>query len=116
MHGGITRGRGRQRRQVVGQRIDDRVLPAQHAQQGRGIGGVDDPRCHGIRGQFGQRVRAAVDDRDLVITAAAEQAGDGLADVAGAKQGDAHGVLSSLSRGASSLGRGLDESYSANVR
>jgi hypothetical protein len=38
----------------------------------------------------GQRLGAAVDDGDLVVAAVGEQAGDGLADVAGSEQDEAH--------------------------
>src|SRR5574340_214919 len=65
--------RRQRHRAVIRQRVDDRIVTAFGAQ------GVE------------QRARVAVDHRDTVIAAAAERAGDGLADVAGTEQGDAHG-------------------------
>jgi hypothetical protein len=53
-------------------------------------------RAHRFASQQRQRLGAAVDDGDLVVAAAAEQAGDGLADVAGSEQDQAHEVYSDV--------------------
>ena len=99
---GLARQRGGGHGQVVGQRVDDRVVAAagtQRGQQRRRVFAVDpvggEGRVDGMVGLAGdprQRGGVLVHHGDLVVAAGGQQAGDGLADVAGAEQGDLHDV------------------------
>ncbi len=90
---GGTRQRGGGQRQVVGQRIDHGIVAAQRRQQRRLVFGVDLAGGDAGPRHTGQRLRVLVDQADLVVAGGGQQAGDGLADVASAEQGDVHGGL-----------------------
>mmetsp|Transcript_23198 Transcript_23198/g.54795 ORF Transcript_23198/g.54795 Transcript_23198/m.54795 type:complete len:524 (+) Transcript_23198:3704-5275(+) len=79
--------------QVVGQRIDDRVLAAQLGGQRGAVVAVHLGGGNALGGQHLQVGGALVKHGHLVVAGGVQQAGDGLADVAGAEQGDLHGVL-----------------------
>ena len=89
---GLARLRGGHGGQVVRQRVDHRIIAAQCGQQRDGLLGVDHLGLHAEAGELGECRGALVDHRHLVVAAALQQAGDGLSDVAGAKQNDFHEV------------------------
>ena len=88
--GGLGR-LGHGNRQVIGQGVEHHVLVVQGRGQGAGVGGIQGPGLHAQGRDGRQGPFVAIRHRHLIVATGVQQLRNGVADMAGAEQGDFHG-------------------------